>query len=97
MPLELRAHQLRTTVEKIYPLVIGINDIIANIFKKLIAIALSAGRPPRIGMLNLKKVMKIISKPATKFGYDSSFWTTSRLVKVEKSELKIRVSRMAIH
>ena len=57
----------------------------------------SVGRPSKIGMLNLKKVIKIISKPATKFGYDSSFWTTSRLVQIAKSELKIRVSRMAIH
>ena len=54
-------------------------------------------RPAKTGKLNLKKVMKIISKPASKFGYDSDFWTTPRLVQIAKSELGIKVSRMAIH
>ena len=36
-------------------------------------------------------------KPATEYGYDTDFWTTRRIAQVLKREMKINVSRMAVH
>ena len=55
-----------------------------------------SGRPPKINLESGKKLLKIISEPATKYGFDSDFWTTRRLQQVLKKELKINVSRVAI-
>lgn len=44
-----------------------------------------------------KKFLNIISKPASKFGFETDFWTTARIKRVCKEQLKITVSRMAIH
>lgn len=59
--------------------------------------SMSVGRPSKIDNSNAKKIMKIISKPASEFGYDSDFWTTPRLAQVAKKHLKLKISRMAIH
>ena len=55
------------------------------------------GRPAKINKTNAKRIIKIISRPASEFGYDSDFWTTARLVQIAKRKLKLKVSRMAIH
>ena len=46
---------------------------------------------------NSQNVLKILLKPATKYGYDTDFWTTRRIVQVVKKELKIEISRMAVY
>lgn len=55
------------------------------------------GRPAKINQMDTKKLIKVISKPASEFGYDSDFWTTPRLAQITKKELGLKVSRMAIH
>lgn len=55
------------------------------------------GRP---GVFNGRvggRLIKIISQPATKFGYETDFWTTARIQVVCKERLQLKVSRMAIH
>lgn len=55
-----------------------------------------SGRPPKIDQTSGKKIIKIISQPASKYGYDSDFWTTRRIVQVTRKELKLKISRMAV-
>ena len=55
-----------------------------------------SGRPAKIDFTTGKKIVKIISKPATKYGFDSDFWTTRRIAAVLKKELKITVSRVSV-
>lgn len=43
------------------------------------------------------KLLKIISKPASDFGFETDFWTTSRIQVSCKEQLKLKASRMAIH
>lgn len=56
-----------------------------------------SGRRPKLCGENARKVIKLLLKPATKFGYDTDFWTTKRIVDVIKKQLKISVSQMTIH
>lgn len=56
-----------------------------------------SGRPPILNSKTGKRLMKIIYQPASNFGYDSDFWTTRRIVQVAKKQLKIKISRMAVH
>ena len=44
-----------------------------------------------------KRLLSIISKPASCFGFETDFWTTARIQRVCKETLKLKVSRMAIH
>ena len=56
----------------------------------------SSGRPPKIDIGTGKKLLKIIKKKATKYGFESDFWTTRRIQQVLKKELKIKVSRSSV-
>ena len=55
-----------------------------------------SGRIPKINDETGRKLLEIIKKPASKYGFETDFWTTSRIVIVCKKELKIKVSRMAV-
>ena len=44
-----------------------------------------------------KRLLKIVSKPALNFGFETGFWTTGRIRRVCKERLRLKVSRMAIH
>lgn len=44
-----------------------------------------------------KRLLTIVSKAASSFGFETDFWTTARIQRVCKEVLKIKVSRMAIH
>jgi transposase len=54
------------------------------------------GRPPKINTTNGKKLLKIVKKPASDFGFETDLWNTSRLKIVCHKNLKIRLSKMAI-
>lgn len=56
-----------------------------------------SGRPSKINDKVGKKILAILSKPASNFGYESDFWTTRRIAQVVKKKLRIKISRMAIH
>jgi transposase len=56
-----------------------------------------SGQQSKICGKNSEKILKILMKSATDFGYDTDFWTTRRIAQVVKKKMKINVSRMAIH
>lgn len=43
------------------------------------------------------KLLKLISKSPSDFGFETDFWTTSRIQVSCKEQLKLKASRMAIH
>lgn len=55
-----------------------------------------SGRQSKLLGKDLKAVLRILKRPATKYNYLTDFWTTRRLGQVIKKELGISVSRMSI-
>jgi len=56
-----------------------------------------SGRQPTINQTNGKAILKILKLPASKFGYETDFWTTSRLRQTLSKKLNLKMSRMAIY
>ena len=56
-----------------------------------------SGRPGSFNNKAGSRLVKIISQPASKFGFETDFWTTARIQIVCKERLNLKVSRMAIH
>jgi transposase len=56
-----------------------------------------SGRQAKLSENRVKQLETILFQPATKFGYDTDFWTTKRISQVLKSKLRITLSRMSIH
>ncbi len=56
-----------------------------------------SGRQSNFSGVNGKKLLKIISNPASKYGFETDFWTTSRIAIVCQKHLKLTTSRMSIH
>lgn len=54
------------------------------------------GRPSKINISNGKKLLKIIKRPASEFGFETDLWNTSRLKIICQKNLKIKLSKMAI-
>jgi len=54
------------------------------------------GRPSKISPLNGEKLLEIIKKPASDFGFETDLWNTTRLQIVCRKNLKIKLSKMAI-
>ena len=65
--------------------------------KKLELKASGRGRPSSINGKNGVRLLKIISKPASKYGFETDFWTTSRIQIICREKLGLKVSRMAVH
>jgi transposase len=56
-----------------------------------------SGRPSKLSGKHGKKIIEMIKNPASKFGFETDFWTTGRIQKLCKDEIGIKVSRMAIY
>ena len=56
-----------------------------------------SGRPPRLADKAAAKLLKIISSPASKYGFETDFWTVARIRRVCRELLKVRVSKSALH
>jgi len=56
-----------------------------------------SGRPSAFSNQSGKKLLTIISKPASSYGFETDFWTTKRIRQVCREKLGLKVSRMAIH
>lgn len=65
--------------------------------ERLGARANGSGRPGVFDRRNGSRLLKMISKPASAFGFETDFWTTARIQVVCRERLKLKVSRMAIH
>lgn len=55
-----------------------------------------SGQQAKICGKNSKKVLNLLMKPATNYGYDTDFWTTRRISQVIKKEMNLKVSRMTV-
>jgi transposase len=55
-----------------------------------------SGRPASFSGKAGNRLMDIISKPASKFGFETDLWTTGRIQKVCKDELDLVTSKMSI-
>ena len=64
--------------------------------KEIIQNLKTRGRSSKITQSSSKKLVSIIKKPASKFGFETDLWNTKRIQVVCKKELKISVSHMAV-
>ena len=55
-----------------------------------------SGRFCKIDERSERKLIRILKKPATKLGFETSLWNTKRLQIVCKKELKINISRVSV-
>jgi transposase len=55
-----------------------------------------SGRPAKINTKNGQKLLKLITRPASEFGFETDLWNTSRLQIICRKNLKIKLSHMAI-
>lgn len=55
-----------------------------------------SGSKSKIGGATAKKLLRIIKNPASKYGFETDLWNTTRLRIICKKRLKISVSQMAI-
>lgn len=55
-----------------------------------------SGMQAKLNNSNANKVLKVLNKPASEYGYESDFWTTARLQEIIEEQLSIKVSRMSI-
>jgi transposase len=54
------------------------------------------GRPRKIDGLDGHRLASIVLSPASKFGYETDFWTTPRLIQVVRSELGVTISKQTM-
>lgn len=52
-----------------------------------------SGRPNILAIENRERLMDIVMKPASRFGYETDFWTCRRLIQVTEQELKVNISQ----
>ena len=55
-----------------------------------------SGRPSKIDVRARKKIISILKRPATEFGFETDLWNTSRMSIVCKKHLNLVVSKMAL-
>lgn len=55
-----------------------------------------SGRPRKLQELNRRQLRRIVLSAASKYGYETDFWTATRLRQVIKSELGVSVCRQTI-
>lgn len=54
------------------------------------------GRPRKIASLDSDSLTEIVLAPATKFGYETDFWTTRRLIQIIGSQFGIVLSKRTV-
>ena len=52
-----------------------------------------SGRPHILDSENRERLTAIVMKPASRFGYETNFWTCRRLIQVTEQELKVNISQ----
>jgi transposase len=57
---------------------------------------IGSGREPKINTSNAKKILQIIQKPASEYGFETDLWNSKRICQVCWSQLNLKVSRMAV-
>lgn len=54
---------------------------------------LGSGRPNILDIENRKQLTDIVMKPASRFGYETDFWTCRRLIQVTEQQFKMTISQ----
>jgi transposase len=52
-----------------------------------------SGRPRRIDSQLMKKLLKAILRPASKYGFETDFWTCRRMIQVTSDQFGVRISQ----
>lgn len=55
-----------------------------------------SGRPSKINSKIRQKLIAMLKKPATKFGFETDLWNTARMAIICKKRLGLKISRMAL-
>ena len=55
-----------------------------------------SGRPRILGEISDRQLLSIVLKPASRFGYETDFWTCPRLCRVIKQQFKVTPSRWTV-
>jgi transposase len=55
-----------------------------------------SGRPRKIEAIDQKALTEIVLAPATKYGYETDFWTIRRLIQVIESQCGVTVSKQTV-
>lgn len=55
-----------------------------------------SGRHSKLAKSDIKKLLKIILKPASKFGYETDYWSLKRIRQIIKEKFKASISDTAI-
>jgi transposase len=55
-----------------------------------------SGRPTILDHEHCERLMDIVMRPASDFGYETDFWTCRRITQVVEQELKVDISRLTI-
>jgi transposase len=55
-----------------------------------------SGRKPKISQIDTKKLIKILMQPASKYGFETDLWNTTRIKILLKKEFRLEVSKMAV-
>lgn len=67
-----------------------------KVFKSLIRLPVS-GRPNKLTNEDVKKLTRLILKPASRYGYETDFWTIKRIIDLAKKYLKMRISKTTMY
>jgi len=52
-----------------------------------------SGRPNILNIDNRKQLTQIVMKPASKYGYETDFWTCRRLIQISEERLNVKISQ----
>ena len=55
-----------------------------------------SGRPRKLEEIDNPSLKQIILAPASKYGFETDFWTTRRLIQVFQSEFEVKVSKQTV-
>lgn len=56
-----------------------------------------SGRPPKLNKEQTRKLINVILKPASNYGYETDFWTVKRIIAIAKKYLKITISKTTMN
>lgn len=56
-----------------------------------------SGRPSKLSDKQIKKITKLILKPASAYGFETDFWTIRRIISLAKKYLKIKISKTTMY
>ena len=56
-----------------------------------------SGRPPKLNEKQINKLIKLLLKPASAYGYETDFWTIKRIIVVAKKELNLKLAKTTLY